>query len=328
MKNYKTVADYYAEMEDMEIELAVNGLKRIGKKRFDEYKKNKKIIDLHSHTCYSDGELEPIDLLNLAIDKRISMLAITDHDTLGGIKDARENHSDFIKESGIELINGIELSAQVPKGIMHILGYGIDIYNEELNNKIVELKNNSIYSMICYLNDLKNRYGIRFRTEDIQELFNIKGNLGRPHLAKLLIKYNYANSVQDAFDKYLLDVYENVRDLNKKPSYEECISLIKNAGGYAVLAHPYSLKQDNIELLKTIRDMIKCGLDGIEVYHSNHSLSQMNDYMQIALDNNLLYSVGSDFHGKGVKPDIELGSGKNNNLNINYVTLSKKISKH
>lgn len=328
MRDYKTIADYYAEMEDMEIESAVEGLKRISKKRFDEYKKSKRIIDLHSHTCYSDGELEPIELLNLAVDKTIATLAITDHDTLDGIKDARENHSDFIEESGIELINGIELSAQVSKGIMHILGYGIDIYNKELNDKIVELKNNSIYSMLSYLNDLKNRYGIRFTTEDIQDLFNVKGNLGRPHLAKLLIKYGYASSFQDAFDKYLLDVYENVRSLNKKPSYEECISLIKNAGGYAVLAHPYSLKQDNIELLKTIRDMITCGLDGIEVYHSNHSLEQMSQYMQIALDNNLVYSVGSDFHGKGTKPDIELGSGKDNNLNINYVTLVKKISKH
>ena len=327
MKDYKTAADYYAEAEDKEIELAIEGLKRISEKRFNEYKKTKRFIDLHTHTCYSDGELEPIELLNLAVDKKVSTLSICDHDTLDGIKDARENHSDFIKESGIELINGIELSAQVSKGIMHILGYDIDIYNKDLNDKIIELKNNSMYSMISYLNELKNNYGIRFRTEDIQELFNIKGNLGRPHLARLLVKYKYAVNIQDAFDKYLIQVYENVRDLNEKPSYEECISLIKNAGGYAVLAHPYSLRQSKIELLKTIKDMVSCGLDGIEVYHSNHSLDQMNYYMQMVQDYNLLYTAGSDFHGKRVKPDIELGSGKDNNLNIRYVSLVKKISK-
>ena len=297
------------------------------RRKYDDYKRYRKNIDLHSHSTYSDGELEPVDLLNRAIKKNIKTFAITDHDNLGGIKDIRENHMDIVRDSGIELINGIELSAQVSKGIMHILGYDIDIYNKELNDKLIELKNNSIYSVISYLNDLKNSYGIRFSTEDINELLNAKGNIGRPQIARLLIKYGYASDVKDAFNKYLLEMYERVRSLNIKPSYEECISLIKNADGYAILAHPVSLKLEKVELLKTVRDMITCGLDGLEVYHSDHTLQNMSDFMDIVIENKLLYTVGSDFHGEHVKPDIELGTGRNNNLNLSYSTLVKKISK-
>ena len=288
---------------------------------------NNKIIDLHSHSVYSDGELTPIELLNLAKENNIGIYAITDHDVLGGIKDLRENHQKEINESGIKIINGIELTAKVDKGIMHILGYNIDIYNKELNDKLEELNTNSIYSIISYLNDLRINYNISFKQQDIAELFNKIGNIGRPHIAKLLIKYGYVNSVKEAFDKYLIDVYNRQRKNNKKISSKECIELIKNAGGFAILAHPYSLELSDEELLENIKELISYGLDRIEVYHSNNSEENRKYYMQIVKDNNLLYSAGSDFHGIHVKPDIELGHGINNNLNIKDVSLIKKISK-
>ena len=288
---------------------------------------NNKIIDLHSHSVYSDGELTPIELLNLAKENNIGIYAITDHDVLGGIKDLRENHQEEINESGIKIINGIELTAKVDKGIMHILGYNIDIYNKELNDKLEELNTNSIYSIISYLYDLRINYNISFKQQDIDELFNKIGNIGRPHIAKLLIKYGYVNSVKEAFDKYLVDVYNRQRKNNKKISSKECIELIKNAGGFAILAHPYSLELSDEELLEKIKELISYGLDGIEVYHSNNSEENRKYYMQIVKDNNLLYSAGSDFHGIHVKPDIELGHGINNNLNIKDVSLIKKISK-
>lgn len=294
------------------------------KGKYSDYKRTKRYVDMHSHSTYSDGELEPVDLLNRAIEKRIATFSITDHDELGGIKDIRKNHMDIVNKSGIDLIDGIELSAQVSKGIMHILGYYIDINNKELNDKLIELKNNSYYSMISYLYDLRNNYNIRFSDEDIKALFNIKGNLGRPHVADLLIKYGYASSVQEAFDKYLIDVYDRNRSFNIKPSYEECISLIKKAKGYAVLAHPKSLKLDKLELMKLVRDMVSCGLDGLEVFHSSHSLNDMSDFMEIVCANKLAYTIGSDFHGEHVKPGIELASGRDNNLNMNHATLVRK----
>lgn len=313
------------DFEEIENEMIIGSLNRLVKERFDRYKRSEKIIDLHSHSVYSDGEKTPNELLNLAIDKNIGVYAITDHDNLDGIKFLRENYSDLISESGIKVVNGIELSAQVDKGTMHILGYDFDIYNKELNDRLKELKNNSMYSMISYFNDLKNTYGIRFSNEEILEILNSKGNIGRPHLAKLLIKHGYVKSVQEAFDLYLHDMYERVRKLNKKITYEECIELIKNAGGYAILAHPYQLKQTNEELEETIKNMISCGLDGIELYHSNHTKEQIKFYKQLIEKYNLLYSVGSDYHGPHVKPSIELGSGINGNLNKKEATLLRKI---
>ena len=111
------------------------------------YKKSEKIIDMHAHTNYSDGDLSPQDLIRLAIDKRIGTLAITDHDTIEGIKKVDRNE-DIIVDSGIEIINGIELSAKTDKGRMHILGYGIDLNNKSLNKKINNLNkfNKSILS--------------------------------------------------------------------------------------------------------------------------------------------------------------------------------------
>ncbi|MBR4178785.1 MAG: PHP domain-containing protein [Bacilli bacterium] len=316
----------YEEAEERENELMIACLDKIIKERFDKYKDRKnKVIDLHCHTVHSDGELTPIEILNLAIDNGISTLAITDHDNIDGVKRVRKDYSDFLNQSGLEFINGVELSVKVNHGRMHMLGYNIDIYNKELNDKLNEMKNNSMYSMISYFNDLRREKNISFSTEDILKVFNKSGNIGRPQIAKLLVKYGYVNSVQEGFDKYLIDMYERVRKLNKGINYKEAIELIKNAGGYAILAHPYSLEMNELELLKTIRELISCGLDGIEVYHSNHTKEQMKLYLEIAKKYNLLYSVGSDFHGKNVKPDIELGSGKNNNLNIKEVSLVRKI---
>ena len=290
------------------------------------YYDKEKRMDLHCHTVHSDGELTPIQILNLAVDNNIGTIAITDHDNITAVKDVRENHSDFVEKHDINYINGVELSVKVDHGRMHMLGYGIDVYNPELNAKLDELKNNSVYNMISYFNDLRREKGISFSTEDILSVLNKPGNIGRPDIARLLVKYGYVNSVKEAFDKYLIEMYERVRKLNRGINYKEAINLIKNAGGYAILAHPYSLELSNSELLKLIRELIECGLDGIEVYHSNHSKEQMEEYMKIVNDYNLLYSGGSDFHGVHVKPDVTLGSGKDN-LDIKELSLVKKISK-
>ena len=284
-----------------------------------------KVIDLHCHTIHSDGELKPIEVLNLAVDKGISTFAITDHNNIAGVKDVRENYEDFLEKSGLDYINGVELSIKVNHGRMHMLGYNIDIYNKRLNDKLDEMRNNSIYSMISYFNDLRREKSISFSTEDILAVLNREGHIGRPELAKLLVKYGYVDGVQEAFDKYLIDMHERVRKLNKGINYKEALELIKNAGGYAILAHPHSLELDDDELVDTIKELMNYGLDGLEVYHSNHTKEQTKLYLDIVKKYNLLYSCGSDFHGKHIKPDIELGSGRNNNLNIKEVSLVKKI---
>lgn len=323
----KTAGEIYNDMEEYENNLAIEPLNRIYlDKVINPYKKSKKIIDMHTHTNYSDGDLSPQELIRLAIDKRIGTLAITDHDTIEGIKKVNRNEN-IIVDSGIEIINGIELSAKTDKGRMHILGYGIDLKNKALNKKMIDLKDNSINSVLSIMEQIKRDYGIRFGYDDIKELVNANHNLGRPDLAKLCVKYGYATSSQDAFDKYLIDAHNKTRQTSKGLQYQECLELIKNSGGIPVLAHPKSLELSEKEFLILLKEMINCGLKGIEVYHSSHSKEEMNYYLEIANRYGLLISGGSDFHGKTVKPDIELGTGKDNNIKIKKLSLLDKLHK-
>ncbi len=285
---------------------------------------DKKLIDMHTHTNYSDGDLSPQELIKLAIDKEIGTIAITDHDTLEGIKTVDRN-SELIIHSGIEVINGIELSAKVNKGRMHILGYGINIYDEVLNQKMNDLRDYSINSVLSVMEQIKRDYGIRFGYEDIKSMVNANHDLGRPDLAKLCVKYGYASTPQEAFDKYLIEAYNKIRHNSKGIGYQECLELIANSGGIPVLAHPKSLELTEKELLLLLEDMIDCGLKGIEVYHSSHTIEEMKYYLEIANRYNLLVSGGSDFHGNSVKPDVELGSGKGNNIRIRKLSLLDKL---
>lgn len=281
---------------------------------------NDKIIDLHTHTNYSDGELTPYQLIKLAIEKEIRTLAITDHDTIRGIKSVDMNES-FIVDSGIKIINGLELSAKVPSGRMHILGYDINLNDSNLNAKMSVLRDNSINSVLSIMEQIKRDYNIRFKYEDIRDLVNANHNLGRPDIAKLCIKYGYASSVQDAFDKYLIEAHNKTRSTSKGLKMEECLELILKSGGIPVLAHPKSLELNEKEFLLLLKKMISLGLRGIEVYHSSHSKSEMDYYLEVANKYDLLISGGSDYHGSIVKPDIHLGSGKNNNIHIRKLSL-------
>lgn len=287
-------------------------------------KKDGKLIDMHTHTNYSDGDLSPRELIELAIKKKIGTLAITDHDTIEGIKQVDKSDS-LIVNSGIRIINGIELSAKAPKGRMHILGYDIDLNHEPLNKKMIELKDNSINSTLSIMEQIKRDYGIVFKYEDIKNLVNSNHNLGRPDLAKLCVKYGYAITIQEAFDKYLIDAYNKTRQVSKGLNYQECLNLISNSCGIPVLAHPKSLELTEKEFLLLLKDMIECGLKGIEVYHSSHTKEEMQYYLGVAQKYNLLVSGGSDYHGKTVKPNIELGSGKNNNIKIKELSLLDRI---
>lgn len=281
-------------------------------------------VDMHIHTCYSDGDTTPDEIIKKAKEEGVKIIAITDHDTILGNKNITLSKEEM---QDITVVPGIELSSKINKGRLHILGYGIDINNKVLNDKMIELRNNSLYSIIGLLAQLKKDYKIIFSTEDIQKLLNKEKNIGRPDLAKLCVRYGHAKSVAEAFDKYLEAAYKKTRLTNKGLPYKECIKLIKEAGGVAVLAHPHTLKMTKEELEHFIKKLIKCGLEGIEVFHSNHTSEQTQEYLDLALKYNLLISSGSDYHGKSVKPDINIATGKNNNLKITQFNLIDKIER-
>ena len=129
---------------------------------------SEKIIDMHMHTCYSDGELTPDQLITEAISKNVGTMAITDHDTINGLKNIKGDYA-----GKIDVFNGIELSAQVPKGTMHILGYDVDINNQKLLDKMYELKNNSLQKILSIIEQLKKDYNIIFDYEEIKEKLDL-----------------------------------------------------------------------------------------------------------------------------------------------------------
>ena len=259
-------------------------------------------IDLHTHTTHSDGSATPEELIALASAKRARAVAITDHDTVSAIGQARA----AAIRTGIEFVAGIEISAEYSPGTMHILGYCIDDESSALALKLHELvqarekRNPQIASRLQALG-----FDISY-----DEVVAVAGNqvVGRPHFARLMIEKGYVANVQEAFDRFLkkdADAYVEKARL----SPVESIALIHQAGGVAVLAHPYQLKLSSYEDVdQLVGELADLGLDGIEAVYSRHSPSQRTAYSEIALRHRLLVTGGSDYHGS-YKPDIDIVTG-------------------
>ena len=280
-----------------------------------------KIIDLHTHTTYSDGELNPNELIKLAINNNVGTIAITDHNTTNGLKNLDKNKY----RNKIRIINGIELSAEYDFGRMHILGYGIDPFNEELNKKMKLQENYSLNKVLTIIEQIKRDYKIFFEKEDFLDLLTANHSIGRPDIAQLCVKRNYCQTEDEAFIKFLNPVYQKTKSFNQRLSYEECFEIIKHSGGIPSLAHPKSLNLNEKDFLILLKEMISYGLEAIEVYHSYHTPKEMSFYLNAALDNNLLVSGGSDYHGPHKKANIMVGSGINNNLNLQELSLIRAL---
>lgn len=270
----------------------------------DQYELDHPPIDLHTHTIFSDGEHTPDEVINLARKSHIGTVAITDHDTIEGLKVI-----DYHKYNDIKIIPGVEFTAKVPKGRMHILGYGIDYNNKELNNFLDVMHTNSINNLKNIVEYLK-YLGITFAQEELDPIFSRTGNVGRPEIAKLLVKYGYAESINDAFDKYLVEAFNKSRCKNKGYTYEQILNMITKSSGISSLAHPTSLELNHEEFEELLQDMIKCSLMALETIHPNINDEEREFYMDMVNKYNLLYSVGSDFHGKSIKEDTDLAIGR------------------
>lgn len=277
-------------------------------------------IDMHVHTSYSDGEYDANKVIKTAIEKGVTTLSITDHDNVRAYSSI-----DYERFSGqIELFTGIELSAKVSKGRLHILGYGVDVNDKDFLAQTDEIRRNNFYSMIALLNQVRLDYGIAFSVDEIQNIFNANHNIGRPDIATLLLKRGYVSGFQEAFKKYLNPSYEKVRDLNITKSPEECINIILKAHGIPVLAHPNQLLLDDAELLEKLKELINYGLMGVEVYHSGHLKNETEYYLELAKKYDLLISSGSDFHGPVVKPSVTIGVPETHELTlVNYLRKRK-----
>jgi predicted metal-dependent phosphoesterase TrpH len=259
-------------------------------------------IDLHTHTTHSDGSASPKELIARASSKGARSIAITDHDTVDGFAEARAAADGF----GLEFVPGIEISADFSPGTMHILGYLIDGESPALNEQLAMLKNARE----------KRNPEIAQRLEGLgfdisyEEVARLAGNkvVGRPHFASVLVKKGYVRNIQEAFDTLLkkgAPAYVEKARLSPR----HAIELIHQAGGVAVLAHPYQLKLSSYEAAdELVAELAAFGLDGLEAIYSRHSPDQRSRYSEIALRHGLLITGGSDYHGS-YKPDIDLVTG-------------------
>lgn len=282
-------------------------------------------IDLHVHSNASDGTLSPTEVVELAFQKNLAAIALSDHDTVKGVCEALSaaqalNRLPENAAAGrcLELIPATELSCYYGKTEIHVLGLYVDHTNEKFLSKLNEFeqarKKRNLDMPALFQKD-----GIDISLEDLQS-GNPDTVITRAHFARALVAKGYCKDKHTAFQKYVgtgCPYY-----LPKvKVTPEEAIPLITTAGGIPILAHPmlYHLGYAQIEQL--IQYLIPLGLDGIEAYHSSNNLSQSNKLRSLALKYNLVVSGGSDFHGAN-KPDIELGTGRGN-LRITEPILDK-----
>ncbi|MBI1804197.1 MAG: PHP domain-containing protein [Ignavibacteriae bacterium] len=252
--------------------------------------------DLHLHTTYSDGSLSPADLVAKVKNAGLSIISITDHDSVGAIDEAIR----IGKELGVEVIPGMELSASYQHMEVHILGYFMDYTNRALQESLAIFRENRL-KRIARIVDKLNRMNIPLTMESV--LANATGDsVGRPHVANALVNEGHVNSYHQAFNKYLADgrpAYEKKDEF----SLEDTVQLIAQAGGLSFLAHPGRVVDETL-----IFQLIKIGLDGIEVKHPSHTPDLEKHYRGIVNEYFLLESGGSDFHGGMKKDDHLLGN--------------------
>ena len=243
-------------------------------------------IDLHMHSICSDGERSPAELIELAMENRLTVLSITDHDSISGYEEAKVK----AKELGIQLINGIEINTMGPNGELHILGYGVDLANGALNAYCDWRKKERIswsLEIVRKLNEL--HYKIQW--ENCYDRAT-GGVIVRTHIADELVACGYFQSSEEAFHSLLT---------TKQPAYvaresftsKEAIDLIHSSGGLAFLAHPgiYTFPW-------SLDTLVEESIDGIEVFYAKHDKKQTKEWFDRATHHNLYMSVGSDFHGE------------------------------
>ncbi|MGI6086360.1 MAG: PHP domain-containing protein [Kiritimatiellia bacterium] len=259
------------------------------------------MIDLHTHSTFSDGSLTPEQLVQEAAFIGLSAIALTDHDTIGGVP----RFLDACRAAQIRGVPGVELSADIPNGSMHILGYFIDLQHPELTVRLQEIQSGRVArnaEILKHINDM----GLALTMEEVASYAG-GDNIGRLHFAQALTARGYVATRQEAFDRYLGKGRKGYAE-RIRMSPRDCIELIRRAGGVPVLAHPFTLDLGKQALTKQVAELVDYGLQGIEVFYPQQNDRQMKQYQAMAKTFSLVMTGGTDFHGAPM-PDIKLGTG-------------------
>lgn len=284
------------------------------------------MIDLHAHTDRSDGSTSPADLVRHAVETGVRALAIADHDTLAGYDAA----APLAAAHGLELICAVELSTRPGKPTnhgkrersVHVLGYFLLSPPTPEFRKWLETQQESRRRRNLDLVAKLQNLGLEISLEDA-EVYG-RNQVGRPHFAKVLCDKGYVSNLQEAFDLYLADDAKAAVERDE-PLLEEGIDRIRCGGGFASLAHPVRLPQRGAELARLVEHLADAGLRGIEVFHSEHTLSDCEEYARLARRFDLIPTGGSDFHGEN-KAGVRLGTGVEGNICLSYEFLEQMRS--
>ena len=259
------------------------------------------LCDLHTHTTASDGQYAPAELVRLAKDRGLSVLAVTDHDTIAGVDEARAAGAAL----GLRTIRGVELSAREHHNF-HILGYGFrdgDTELARLCGRLRASRDERKYRIVEFLHS----QGVEIDLSEVEELAG-GGVIARPHFAQVLVKRGYVRTNTEAFERYL-DSGEFRRTVKRfKADARTCVEAVKAAGGKVSLAHPYQMGLPDDELEALVRRLADWGLDAIECYYPKYTAQQQEFYLHLVEKYRLHRTGGSDFHGERVKPDVELAA--------------------
>jgi len=244
---------------------------------------NKNKIDLHMHSNASDGLCSPGELIKIAANAGLAAVGLTDHDTIKGLPEA----SCAAKKYNLELVPGVEIGVLEENQEVHILGY-YPQYKDDLKNALERVLKERYTRMDEIVGKLR-KQGFKL---NLEEVLAEAGNSapGRLHLARLLLKKRYINSLEQAFSLYLNQNREAYVP-RKTFTIKQAMSLLKEVKAIPVIAHP------GVDGSSMLDKLIPLGLLGIEVFHPEHSTAQKRTYQKIALENNLLITGGSDYHG-------------------------------
>jgi len=264
------------------------------------------MIDLHLHSLFSDGCCTPEELIEMIANMGLKAAALTDHDVVDGC--VRFEMAGAKK--GIYTFGASELSAHYPRVTMEIVA--LDIPNASLSDfkarqkVLIEERMNVAKQRL----ELLAKIGIDISWEDIAFYDNgePRNQIGKPHIVQAMLKKGYIDNWDEGFEKYLNKGCP-AHVVKKEPEFDEVIRFVRDSGAVPILAHPVHTKRQGQELFELVKELKYCGLEGIEVFHSDHDRGLRRDYLLMIEELGMIASGGSDFHG-GAHPEVRIGVGK------------------
>ena len=253
-------------------------------------------VDLHLHTTASDGLLTPTELIALVAETSLRVIAIADHDSTDGVDEAQEAVRSHPR---LTLIPAVEIGTEEGETELHLLGYFIDHRRAAFRAALERLRESRATAARLTVEKLA-ELGVRVSWERVQELAT--GVVGRPHIARAMVEAGYIENVHEAFDYYLGDDGK-VRVEREKLSPLDGLSLVHEAGGIGVVAHPRTVNN----LGPTVAALAEAGLAGIEVYAERYTAMQRGAYAVLADRHGLVQCGGTDYHGFGTEGEVVPG---------------------